>query len=189
MSKKRILVAGVVVLVGGAMAAWQMTRPREVTVSEILSRKLPDGAELRSGETKLKIDDAGFKSIFGEQIKQFDELAALKDKPARDAFLDKLIDAQEKAIAEMPRDVQAMMKPPADGSPGSVKTEVNDDGKGNRQVRQMIRVNAGAADDGLPPEFKAKMAEFARQINQRRAERGLPPSRGMTMTFKVQERK
>jgi len=96
---------------------------------------------------------------------------------ARQDYLDKLIDEQEQLRHKLQRlqtDQASAAVEPKDSPGVQVKMEPaplsNDLGQAKRV---MIRKTGEGGE--LPPELRAKAAEFAAAIARRRAERGLPP--------------
>jgi hypothetical protein len=149
-----------------------------------ISQVMKDPSILKDGEVKeIKVSPDGefMKKIYQDQIAEFDKFNAIKDRNERNAYLDQMIDRQEKMLknAEVVRAED--LKVPAGGG-AVVKMEAKSDGPEHKEIRQVIKLNANSAMmDQVPPEFSAKAAEFAKAINDRRAERGLPPAKGVSI--------
>jgi len=102
----------------------------------------------------------------GDQARQdmIDGYYKLTDAAARKAYLDNLIDQQEEA--------RKMMEDAQKAKPG--------DGK----MRVLVKGGGGAAAqkqnaETTPPAMQAQLAQFMKDVNDRRAERGMSPSQGL----------
>jgi hypothetical protein len=84
---------------------------------------------------------------------------------ARLDYLDQMIDQQQA--------VQKMMNKPPTTQPGQMKVQVKMGGAGAASQKRMMETT--------PPELQAQMAQFIKDINDRRAARGLPPQQGFMM--------
>jgi hypothetical protein len=84
---------------------------------------------------------------------------------ARLAYLDKMIDQQES--------VKKMMDAPPSTQPGQMKVTMKMGGSGAAGQKRMMET--------IPPDAQAQMAQFVKDINDRRAQRGLPPQQGFMM--------
>jgi hypothetical protein len=121
-------------------------------------------------------DGAIQQSIRAKLNEQLDGYFTLPEGKPRKDYLDKMIDAQESARKTMG---PINMPPPTTDESGTTitsKTGTTPDGKGQTQ---QITIRKKADASSLPPELRARVAEFAAAMAQRRAERGLPPNPGM----------
>jgi hypothetical protein len=180
MSARKIRIGGLLVL-GIAGGIWYAgSREKAVTVADVMA---DPGRAVDADGNARRIDvgnaDDMMKSIMKDQQERLDRFFALTDKPSRDKFLDEMIDEQEKVRAAIGEPAQT--PPPPSDKPVDVQTKT-DSGDGRVDVRQTIRINGNAMEDHMSPEFKARLAEFARAMSDRRAERGLPPAKGIAIS-------
>jgi hypothetical protein len=123
-------------------------------------------------EANLGSDDFQ-QQIIQARTKQLDEFDALPGPAERRQYLDKTIDDQE----AMRKEIEKLENQPQD------QTTTDANGNVNRVVR---RVSAATPElrktmrETMPAELQTRIAEFTRQLNERRKERGLPPSEGGT---------
>lgn len=178
------LVLGMVA--GGAVLAWAFWPKSEkapvLQLADGSSFTIKPGQPLSkitdhaasAAEEKINVDltSGDFQQkIFEARTKQLDEFDALKTPAERRAYLDRMIDQQEAARKEF----EKLENQPQD------QTTTDANGNVNRVVR---RVSAATPEmrktlrESMPAELQTRIAEFTRQLNERRKERGLPPTEG-----------
>lgn len=171
-----LVAAGVIVIVaaGYAAVAWSQSRSRQKALTEAGNepRKIIEAAA-EGKITPQQRDQAINDSIQSRLQNQVDGYFRLPEGKERDAYLDRVIDEQELARQKFEA-VKANHPLPTTGPDEQTTVTTSPDG---REKRITIRRKGGDASQ-LPPDLRAKLAEFAAAMAQRRAERGLPPASG-----------
>jgi len=189
--RNKLIAAGAVVVIACGAFGYKAWSGRAKTDPFASNMKVTitgaDGKPL-SKEMQAKIDNGTIKTmrvgadgtIPPEQLAEMKKQAEahrsamlkgyfdLPAGPARKAYLDKQIDQQAAVEAEIKQLTDGK------GAGGS--------GSPPNGVRVMVKAGGGGqkgAAEGVPAEVQAEMAQYMRDMNDRRAERGLPPQQGM----------
>jgi hypothetical protein len=182
-------VVGAVVLVGASLVGWKVWASRaprlDASRDDLAKYVASDKFDKLSKDQQKQYTDAMMKKPLvitegsqipdeqlaaarrlGDQARQdmIDGYYKLTDATAKRAYLDNIINQQE--------DARKMMEEAQKAKPG--------DGK----MRVMIKGGGGAAAqkqnaETTPPAIQAQLAGFMKDVNDRRAERGMSPSPGL----------
>jgi hypothetical protein len=180
-----VVFAIIVLAVVTALWAQRRARNRALADAGFEPRKIIQAAE--EGKISEADRDAAIaQSIRAKLNEQLDGYFALPEGKPRKDYLDKIIDDQEQIRKTMGPIEARAAEPTTNPSGTSIvsKTTTTPDGKG--QAQQIIIRKKGDASQ-LPPELRARVAEFAAALAQRRAERGLPPGQGTGVMIVKQE--
>lgn len=177
-----VIVAAALVLAGAALAGWYFMGDDapENDLKVIVDGKEVDAAKFMK-DAKIELKDGpkiDLKNPHGVMSELVGKYFALPAGPQRLKYLDDMIDQQEKVRKEL-----GITNNP-DGTPQikmtGAPTTGPSDGSGPKKTIVMRSGSAGA-QDSMPPELRAQLAEYLKAINDRRAARGLPPQQGMMM--------
>ena len=161
-----IAVSAVIVVLTISLILWINARSRDRAIAELAKNPVGLMQAADSGLiTEQQRDKAMEQQAHDMMSKQIDGYFALPEGQERKAYLDKLIDQQEQ-VRKMVGPVEAISDTKSPGTQPS-------SGSGGSPNKIVIRKKSGGGDS-LPPELRAKVAEFAAAMAKRRAERGLP---------------
>ena len=145
---------------------------KEKYATEMFQNRRPDRG--RAMET-LSVEESA-KAMFNLQSMRpnpMDDYFNLPPGPQRIAMLDKMINEQEKSRTQ--RAARAATRPARTEANTARTGDGNGRGRWDAGRRDQMRK---AMDDLISPSQRAKMSEFRAAMAKRRADRGLPPSRG-----------
>lgn len=178
-----VIVAAVLVLAGVAVAGWYFmgdeAPPSDLKV--FVDGKEVDAAKFQK-EAKIELKDGpkiDLANPYGPMKDMVGKYFALSG-PERLKYLDEQIDQQEKVRKDLNITTNADGTPQVRMTGGASPTTGPSDGSGPKKTIVMRSGGAGA-QDSMPPELRAQVAEYLKAINDRRAARGLPPQQGMMM--------
>jgi hypothetical protein len=129
-----------------------MSKPMVITEKEI-------------GQDQL---DAMKAAAQAHRQQMMDDYFKLTDAAAKKAYLDKMIDDQEKV-----RKMMEEQDKPGANNEGKMRVMIKSGGSGAAAQK--------SANENTPPALQAQTAQFVKDLNDRRAERGLPPQQGFMM--------
>jgi hypothetical protein len=188
--RTRIITIGSVVLVLGlivfAGAYWMKRRAANQAVADAGNNihKLIVAAD-QGKISGAERDSAIQQSIRSQLSQQIDGYFNLPEGKPRKDYLDKIIDDQEKIRGQLgPINVQSGPTTNESGTGTTVKTTPTPDGKG-QNVQVTVRKKGDPSE--LPPDLRARVAEFSAAVAKRRAERGLPPGPGGVVIIKTSD--
>ncbi len=169
--RKTVWLVAVVFIVAGLMA-WRVggAKPDVPTDPTALRQFMatPEFSQLTEEQKRpyFQAMRSGFMRRMEEQMTAY---FALPPGPQRDRYMDGLIDQMEKRQQEwQARAATRPARPPGDAGPASSSSS------SRRNMTRPERMKARV--ENTPPATKARMAEFRKAMEDRRAQRGLPPS-------------
>jgi hypothetical protein len=187
-------IAAIVVVVLGGLVAWRAfasRQPRLDASGEKLRsfvasdkfKELPQdqkkryadamfekGIDALKGDKPSSEQEAAIHNVAQTHLSEMlDGYFQLPEGKDRKDYLDKQIDQQEK--------IKKLMENPPTTKPGDGPRIVIKRGGGAAQQKAMA--------ESMPPDQQAKMAQYMKDLQARRAERGLPPGPGGIMMIRT----
>lgn len=188
-TKRNVTLAAALLVVLGGAAAWWFW-PRSAALPDV--RPSADNAALPLGPgvaLKIaaggKLDEATLEDFRKRMLQdRIDSMRAYSKMTPQEKKkkLDEDIDNFEKVRKNMPATLPTSL--PADGKP-DVKIEGD---QNNRRVTVRIGGSAGpkSAMEDLPPDVRAILSQYQKDLRDRRAERGLPDAPGGMVIIRSQ---
>jgi len=173
----RAVVTGValtaVIAIAGLLWAQQHARNRTLADAGNDPIKIVHAAE--QGKISLADRDAAIaRSVQSHLSERLDAYFALPAGKPRQDYLDKLIDEQARQKIQRLQMNQGSGTVEVQDSPDvNVKMQTSPLSNGAGQAKRVMIRKSGDGSE-LPPELRARAAEFAAAVARRRAERGLP---------------
>ncbi|WP_428939191.1 hypothetical protein [Fontivita pretiosa] len=175
----RAVITGVAVIASVAIAGvlWARQRARNRALADAGNDPIKIIHAAEQGKISQADRDAAIsRAVHSQLSERLEAYFALPAGKPRQDYLDKLIDEQEQARQKL----QHLQMNQGSGtidlkdSPGvNVKVQTSPLPNGAGQAKR-VTIRKGGDGSELPPELRAKAAEFAAAIARRRAERGLP---------------
>jgi hypothetical protein len=187
--RNSIVAVAVVLLAGVAAGVWWWTKDDSgstvVTGSDGNPIRFSTSTPLNSATTRPVFTERNLDEKEQQAVMQSAHLA-MRDRlrayskmspEEQRKHLDEQIDQQEKMRKEGGLKIEAATRPTGDGGNETKVTESADGTQKSVIVRRSI--NDKEAVEGMDPELRALLAQYAGDMRKRRAERGLPDSPGM----------
>jgi hypothetical protein len=179
-AKRNAGIAALVLLAVGGVAWWFFGRDSAPVAIARTPEEAARGNAVEVRVNGVQLTEAELKKFEAQAMTRgHDAMSDMVRKytgatPAeKKKMLDEQIDAQEKIKKEM----GDIMNGPPSTQPGAPGMRGPDG-----QMRTFVRRSGGGekgAMENLPPDIRAAMQQYRADMNQRRAERGLPPQDGM----------